>query len=361
MQPAPPSVLPLASLVERFTENPLLTPDDVAPSRPDMVVECLLNPGVFRHQGRTGLLLRVAERPVQEPGWVSTPLIDPESEGGVRILRIRKTDPDLRLPGDDARGFDYRGRGYLTTLSHLRLAWSDDGRHFIPDAKATLLGEGAQESFGIEDCRVEWVEDRYWLTYTAVSEFGVGVGLASTDDWKIFSRHGLILPPHNKDVGLFPEKIGGAYWLLHRPSGLGPGGHYIWTARSSDMLHWGGHTCLATTRPGWWDSERIGAGAAPIKTGQGWLAIYHGSDHNCRYCLGALLLDLSDPTRVLARSREPLMEPLAPYERKGFVGNVVFTNGHVVDGDRVTLYYGAADSVICGATLSIEQALRSLV
>jgi predicted GH43/DUF377 family glycosyl hydrolase len=186
---------------------------------------------------------------MQEPGWVSTPLIDPASEGGVRILRIRKDDPDLHLPSDDARGFDYKGRGYLTTLSHLRLAWSEDGRRFVPEAKPTLTGEGRHESFGIEDCRVEWVGDRYWLTYTAVSEFGVGAGLASTTDWKTFERRGLILPPHNKDVGLFPEKIGGAYWLLHRPSGLGPGGHYIWTARSPDMLHWGGHVCVAATRP----------------------------------------------------------------------------------------------------------------
>lgn len=325
-----------------------------------MVVECLFNPGVFRYRGRVGLLLRVAERPVQEAGWVSTPLIDPGAEGGVRILRIRKDDPGLRMPAGDARGFDYKGRGYLTTLSHLRLAWSDDGVHFTPDVAPTLIGEGSHEAFGIEDCRVEFIDDRYWLTYTAVSEFGVACGMISTRDWAAFTRHGLILPPHNKDVGLFPEKIGGRHWLLHRPSGLGPGGNFIWVAESPDRLHWGGHTCIATTRPGEWDGERIGAGAAPIKTGLGWLSIYHGADRDGRYCLGALLLDLNDPRRVLARSREPLMAPTADYERNGFFGNVVFTNGHVVDGDRLTLYYGAADSVICGAELSIQDILSTL-
>lgn len=346
--------------VQRFGANPLLQPADVQPSRADMVVESLLNPGVFRHDGKVGLLLRVAERPIQETGWISTPLLDPDEEDGIRILRIRRNDPELHIDSDEARGFDYRGRGYLTTLSHLRLAWSDDGVRFAIDKKPTLLGKGSYESFGIEDCRVERIEDRHWLTYSAVSENGVGVGLISTSDWKDFKRHGLIFPPHNKDVGLFPGKVGAAYWALHRPSGLGPGGHYIWAARSPDLLHWGEHACIARTRPGCWDSERIGAGAAPIRTSRGWLVLYHGSDHHCRYCLGALLLDLDDPTRILARSRDPLLEPIADYERKGFVGNVVFTNGHIVDGDAITLYYGAADSVICGATVSIKEILSHL-
>jgi predicted GH43/DUF377 family glycosyl hydrolase len=346
--------------IRRFAKNPILVPSQVRPSRQDMVVECLLNPGAFRHQGRVGLLMRVAERPAQEEGWVSTPLLNPTADGGMRILRIRRDDPELGVVPEDARGFVYRGRGYLTTLSHLRLAWSDNGVHFRADDAPTLVGTGAHEAFGIEDCRVEWINNRYWLTYTAVSEFGVGCGLITTPDWISFRRHGLILPPHNKDVGLFHEKVGGRHWMLHRPSGLGPGGNYIWVAESPDMLHWGGHTCIATTRPGEWDGERIGAGAAPIKTERGWLSIYHGADSKGRYCLGALLLDLEDPRRVLARSAAPLMEPIESYERNGFFGNVVFTNGHVLDGDRLTLYYGAADSVICGAELSIQEILATL-
>jgi predicted GH43/DUF377 family glycosyl hydrolase len=109
-----------------------------------------------------------------------------------------------------------------------------------------------------------------------------------------------------------------------------------------------------------WDSARIGAGAAPIRTAEGWLEIYHGANSENRYCLGALLLDLREPWKVLARSREPIMEPIAEYERSGFFGKVVFTNGHLVDGDRLTLYYGAADSVICAAHLSIAEILASL-
>jgi beta-1,2-mannobiose phosphorylase / 1,2-beta-oligomannan phosphorylase len=348
----------MKELAERFPENPILTPADVRPSREDMVVECLLNPGAFRFKGRTGLLLRVAERPMQEERWVSTPLLDPQSEGGIRILRIRKDDPDLKFT--DQRGFDYKGRAYLTTLSHLRLAWSDDGVHFTPEERPALQGEGSHESFGIEDCRVEFIKGTYWLTYTAVSEFGVGVGLISTQDWRTFARHGVIFPPHNKDCALFPERINGYYHALHRPSGVGLGGNFIWISRSPDLLHWGGHRCIATTRRDRWDSQRIGAGAAPVRTPKGWLEIYHGASGDNRYCLGALLLDLDDPARVIARSREPIMQPLAEYEQKGFFGNVIFTNGHLVDGDRITIYYGASDSVICGARASVAAILDSL-
>lgn len=348
----------MKEIVHRFPGNPLLQPADVRPSRPDMVVECLLNPGVFRYQGKIGLLLRVAERPRPEDGWVSTPILDPASEGGIRILRIRQDDPGLNFT--DPRIFEYQGRGYLTTLSHLRLAWSTDGVRFTVEDQPTLLGTGAHESFGMEDCRVEFIDGRYWLTYTAVSEFGVGVGLISTTDWKTYARHGIIFPPHNKDCALFPEKVGDRYWAFHRPSGLGIGGNFIWISASPDLFHWGAHQCLATTRPGQWDSERIGAGAAPILTDRGWLAIYHGADSSSRYCLGALLLDAKDPTRVLARSRDPIMEPVADYEQTGFFGNVVFTNGHIVDGDEVSIYYGASDSVICGAKASLAAILESL-
>ncbi len=110
-----------------------------------------------------------------------------------------------------------------------------------------------------------------------------------------------------------------------------------------------------------WDSARVGAGAAPIKTPGGWLEIYHGANEKERYCLGALLLDLQEPRKVIARSKAPIMEPSAPYEQTGFFGNVIFTNGHLVDGDSLTIYYGASDSVICGVQFSIAEILKSLV
>lgn len=350
---------PMSDFARRFSENPLIRPADVRPSRDGLEVACVLNPGVFRHLGRTGLMLRVAERPIQESGWISTPVLDPAAPGGVAILRFPASECSWI---DPARIFSHQGRAYLTTLSHLRLAWSEDGVRFAVEERPTLLGEGALEAFGIEDCRVTRMDDVFYLHYTAVSDAGFGVGAATTRDWKSFERLGMILPPPNKDFALFPEKIGGYYYALHRPTHHALGGPYIWVSRSPDLRHWGDHHCVARLRPGMWDGLKLGAGAEPIRTERGWLEIYHGVAADNQYCLGLLLFDLKDPRRVLARSREPILRPRERYELAGFFGQVVFTNGHVVeaDGDTVTLYYGASDEVICGARLSIRELLTSL-
>lgn len=345
-------------LATRFPTNPILSPAQIKPSRPDWAVECLLNPGAFRYGQRTGLLLRVAERPPQEAGWVSTPVLDPTSPDGVRLVRYRTSDPKLKAT--DPRGFEYEGAFYLTTLSHLRLAWSDDGVAFTADAKPALSGHGPHETFGIEDSRVAQIGADYYLTYTAVSQCGVAVAASRTADWKTFESLGLIFPPHNKDCALFEQRVGGSYRALHRPTGVGIGGNYLWIASSPDLRHWGDHRCLAMTRPGQWDAQRIGAGASPIRTDAGWLEIYHAADDSGIYRLGLLLLDLDDPSKILARSASPIMGPESDYEKTGFLGGVVFTNGHIVDGDKVTVYYGAADTVVCGATFSIAELLRSL-
>jgi predicted GH43/DUF377 family glycosyl hydrolase len=322
-----------------------------------MKVECLLNPGVFRFQGKTWLLLRVAERPDQKPGKTTFPIF--AEDGKLKILEFDNADPKLDL--SDPRVLRYDGTDFLTTLSHLRLVESTDGIHFHEDAKRPpLFGRGELETYGIEDCRVTQIGSDYHLTFTQVSAHGVGVGLRSTSDWTTLTPRGMILPPHNKDCAIFAEQIGGRYYALHRPSSPALGGNYMWLAESTDLIHWGNHRCLAHSRPGMWDSARIGAGAAPIRTPKGWLEIYHGANSSHRYCLGALLLDLNEPWKVLARSAEPIMEPTADYECTGFFGKVVFTNGHLVDGDVVTIYYGASDSVICGARFSIQEILATL-
>ncbi|GHO81662.1 glycosidase [Ktedonobacter sp. SOSP1-85] len=347
---------------KRSTYNPLLHPANVAPSLDGLVVECLLNPGAFTFQGKTWLLLRVAERPEQAKDTVGALVIDPSAHNGLRILSCKKDDPGLEY-GTDPRSFIYQGNTYLTTLSHLRLASSEDGVHFQVMPTPTLIGEGELEAFGIEDCRVTQIGNCYYLTYTAVSRLGYGVGMISTEDWQHFNRHGMILPPNNKDCTFFSEKIGEHYFALHRPTlgETGLGGNNIWISKSPDLLHWGEHTCLLTTRPGMWDSVRIGAGAAPTRTEAGWLEIYHGANEQNRYCLGAVLLDLNDPTKVIARSEQPIMEPLAEYEINGFFGNVVFTNGVVENGDTLTVYYGASDLVVCSATFSIKDILATLL
>lgn len=350
--------LKLTKMSKRFDENPIILTSDIRPSMEGMKVECVLNPGVFTFENKTWLLLRVAERPHQKEGFVSFPILDEQGEMEIKTFAL--TDPDLDL--SDARMVTYQGKMYLSTLSHLRLVCSDDGRKFYEPKHipSEIFGQGALETYGIEDCRVSFINNEYCLTFTQVSENGVGVGLMRTKDWVHFEREGMILPPHNKDCALFEEKIDGKYYCLHRPSGKDLGGNFIWQASSYDMVHWGRHKCVMKTRPGMWDCARIGAGAAPIKTDAGWLEIYHGADFNNRYCLGAVLFDLNDPSIVLARSIEPIFEPIQTYETNGFFGNVVFTNGHLVEGDNIYMYYGASDEVICGATLSISEILATL-
>jgi len=345
-------------IAKRFSQNPLLRPSDLKPGIAGMEIVCLLNPGVFKYDGKIWLLLRVAERPKQIEGKISFPVYN--NKGTIEILSFDKNDPDL--DASDPRIINYKKKDYLTTLSYLRLVCSDDGIHFHePEGYPPIFGKGELESFGIEDCRVATTDEGFLLSFTEVSGFGVGVGLIRTNDWKNFKREGMIFPPHNKDCAIFEEKINGKYYALHRPSSPELGGNYIWLAESLDLIHWGNHKCIATSRPGMWDSKRVGAGAAPIRTEKGWLEIYHGANSDHRYCLGALLLDINDPSKVLARSIVPIMEPIQTYEQTGFFGNVVFTNGHYVNGDDIFMYYGASDEVICAAKLSISEILSSLI
>ncbi|WP_294504659.1 glycoside hydrolase family 130 protein [uncultured Victivallis sp.] len=342
--------------VHRFANNPLLAPENLRPSRPDFEVTCVLNPGAFRFGNRIGLLLRVAERPVPETGSLATPVL--REDGTITVLRVRRDDPGLSCV--EARSFVWNGRFLLTTMSHLLPAWSDDGgRTFVPDYNSRLFPALPCEAYGIEDARVEEIDGEYLLTFTAVGPAGITVGCRCTRDWKHFTPTELILPPSNKDAALFPRRINGKYYLLHRPSDPACGNH-IYLAESPDLRCWGNHRCIAMTRPGYWDEERIGAGAAPVETDSGWLEIYHGADRTGRYALGCLLLDRDDPARVIARSEIPFMEPEADYEKHGFYGNCIFTNGQIVDGDRILLYYGASDSVVCGAEVRISELLNSL-
>lgn len=349
----------MKDIAKRFAANPLLSPSDLKASTEGLEITCLLNPGVFRFQNKTWLIVRVAERPAQKEDVISFPILT--ETGSIKIIEIQKNDPEL--DASDARVINYKGTDYLTTLSHLRLLCSDDGvRFYEPEGYPALVGEGILQAFGIEDCRVSQLGDTYYLTFTAVSGNGVGVGLRTTVNWKDFTSYGMMLPPHNKDCTIFEEKINGLYYALHRPSSVDIGGNYIWITSSPDGIHWGDHKCIIKTREGAWDSARVGAGAAPIKTAKGWLEIYHGANEKHQYCLGAFLMDLEDPSKVIARTVEPIMVPTAAYEVSGFFGNVVFTNGHTAEpgGDTITVYYGAADEFVCGAHFSLNEILSLL-
>jgi predicted GH43/DUF377 family glycosyl hydrolase len=351
-------MLIMKELATRFAQNPLLSPSSFPTANEHVEIACLLNPGAFRFNNKIWLIIRVAERPRQKENMISFHFLN---NGETQLTELLANDPDL--VSTDPRVIRYKNEDYLTTLSHLRLVCSDDGINFEePLGYPHLYGEGPLENFGIEDCRVSFLGNTYYLTYTAVSGSGVGVGLRTTTDWKNFVHYGMILPPHNKDCAIFEEKINGKFYALHRPSSPSIGGNFIWLAESPDGIHWGNHKCIVKTRKDRWDNVRVGAGAAPIKTAQGWLEIYHGANEQHQYCLGAFLMDLQDPSKIISRTKEPIMVPREDYELKGFFGNVVFSNGHITepDGDTITVYYGAADEFICGAQFSLKEILAAL-
>lgn len=345
--------------VERFRENPIVRPADVKPSRNDFEVVCAFNPAAVRFGDEVLLLLRVAERPRDKASDEEVaPVLDATS-GTLRCLRVKHGTPALEVL--DSRGFIYQGQVYLTSISHLRLARSRDGVHFTVDETPAMFPEGPYEIFGIEDPRITQIGDEYFVTYKMVGDNSIATGLAVTRDFREFERRGMIFCPENLDAMFFPEQIGGLYWCLHRPVPRYIGTPTMWIACSPDGVHWGGHRELLRPRSGMWDAARTGGSCVPIRTERGWLEIYHGVDETGRYSLGAVLLDLDEPWRVVARSREPLMSPEAEYERQGFFGNVVFSCGAVDYPDgRVDIYYGASDEVTAGATASIEDILAAM-
>ncbi|MBN1845466.1 MAG: glycoside hydrolase family 130 protein [Sedimentisphaerales bacterium] len=345
-------------MIEKHPENPIIRPADVSPSRDGYRVLGAFNPGAVAFGGEILLLLRTAEGCVEQPGRIRVPTYRcQDGDGYPDILEFSRDNPDVSLK--DTRGVVYKGRNYLSTASHIRLARSRDGIHFDVEDKPFIYPTGEQEIYGVEDARVTAIDGRYYINYTAVSGDSWATMLAVTDDFVSVEKKGLIFCPENKDVALFPEKVNGKYIALHRPNNSGFGRASIWYAESPDLLHWGNHQCLLRPRENPYESLKIGGGAPPIKTDQGWLVIYHGKGDESRYSLFCLLLDGDDPSRIVRRAAAPLLVADRPYETNGFFGNVVFSNGLVVRDDRIFIYYGAADESVCLAVARLEDLLDS--
>ncbi len=254
-------------------------------------------------------------------------------------------------------------------ISHLTVAHSKNGlsEWKIAD-RPTFVPEPIQypeEVWGIEDPRITFLEDlgKWAIVYTAYSENGPLVSIARTDDFKIFERLGAVMLPTNKDAALFPIQFGGRWAMIHRPVPFSyPSIRAdVWISFSPDLKHWGDHQILFKARSGaWWDAQKIGLASPPLKTSEGWLVLYHGAKQTVSgeiYRLGLALLDLNDPTKVIRRSDEWIFSPQEDYERVGDVFNVAFPCGVIQKGEKINLYYGAADSSIAVATGDINQML----
>lgn len=344
--------------VFRSPHNPIIGPEDVKPSGANFEVIGVFNAGVTRLEDQVILLLRVAERPINTNSDVVLTTIYNDAQKQLVVTEFSKNNPEIDF--SDPRLIIKHTETYLTSISHLRLARSKDGINFEIDDTPAISAANVFETFGIEDPRISLIDGIYYISYVAVSPLGVTTCLISTKDFISFKRHGVIFCPENKDAVLFPGKVEGKFYALHRPVSPLFKKQDIWIAESPDLLCWGNHRCLMGPNPGHWDEAKIGAGAPPFRTDSGWLEIYHGVNRKNRYCLGAVLLDGNEPWKIIARAKKPILEPQTDYECDGFFGNVVFSCGLLCEDDIVKIYYGAADTVICYAELSLKEIIEAL-
>lgn len=345
--------------IYRAVQNPIIKPEDVKPSRSDFKVVCVFNAGVTRFNNEVLLLMRVAEIPLNnEPDIELVPVFDPDQETLI-IKKFDKKDKDIDF--SDSRFVRTETEQYLTSISHFRIARSKDGINFEIDERPAMFPTNIFEKFGIEDPRITYIDGKYYINYSAISNItGVTTCLASTEDFKTFTRHGCIFTPDNKDIAIFPEEINGKYYAFNRPASAEYGRRDMWISESPDLVCWGNHRFLMEAREGYWDDGRIGCSAVPFRIEEGWLEIYHGSSKDNRYCLGAALLDANEPWKVLARSERPVIEPETEYELKGFFGNVIFNCGVLYEENKVKIYYGAADTCIAYAEIDFKDILKIL-
>jgi predicted GH43/DUF377 family glycosyl hydrolase len=291
----------------------------------------------------------------------------------------------------------YRAAGPdRTHIIRLGLATSTDGYRFERAGREPAFGPSVDAFDGgcVEDPRIVKFGEHYFVTYAsrpfppgqywtadnAVSkppplppEFpqafrwnATATGLAITKDFKSWLRAGRLTSPmvDDRDVILFPEKVGGKFVMLHRPMNWG-GEKYgtdapaMWVSFSDDLLAWGDSRLLARSKYPW-EGGKIGGNTPPIRTPHGWFTLYHAVGGDGLYRLGAFLLDLDDPSKVIHRTTDWLLQPEEPYELVGYYPGVVFPCGSVVIDGKLFVYYGGADKYVGVATCKFDELIDHL-
>lgn len=290
-----------------------------------------------------------------------------------------------RAAGDDKTHYIYLG-----------MAESDDGINFYRVSDEPIMSPDFNGADGgcIEDPRLVKMGDYYYLTYAArpyapgqywskewkplyeappngptyLKTNATLTHLAISKNLKDWKKLGRMTDARldDRDVMIFPETINGKYFRLSRPVAWCGKGYpcknpSIWIAQSDDLLEWEKPT-LFLEGVEWWEDFKVGASCPPIKTKYGWFHIYHGvSSKDRNYRVGAIICDLENPEKIIARTKDFLMEPETNYEKNGFYEGCVFPTGNVVHEGILYVYYGAADKYICVATVNFDELLESMM
>ncbi|MDR2094476.1 MAG: glycoside hydrolase family 130 protein [Treponema sp.] len=258
---------------------------------------------------------------------------------------------------------------------NLGIAFSRDGIHWEVEKRPFFSAErlGDPEITRIYDPRVTVIDGICYVCFAVDTKHGVRGGIAMTDDFEHI-RFLSLSAPDNRNMVLFPEKIGGRYWRLERPfpvySRGGVDRFDMWISASPDLRYWGDTDLVLAVEDVPWANDKIGPGAPPVKTGKGWLVLFHAVDRDRsrgkngwepvwqkRYCAGVMLLDLENPAKTIGLSREPLLAPETAWEcDEGFRTNTIFPGGLIAeDSGELKIYYGASDTVECLAFADINE------
>jgi predicted GH43/DUF377 family glycosyl hydrolase len=334
--------------LERFDGNPILEPEP----KHWWESKAAFNPGAIYEGGRVHLVYRaIGDSDVSVLGYAS-------SLDGFHIDQRRHEPIYVPRESFEGAGLVYPAPGYpRRTYAH-----TENSGEYV---------SGGGGWGGCEDPRLTKIDDRVFMTYVAFDGYSpprvaltsihVNDFLAQNWQWK---KPVLISPPGvvDKNACILPERINSKYVIFHRifPHILVD---FVDDLDFDGTTRWLRGEFRIRPRASYWDSRKVGAGAPPIKTNDGWLLIYHGvGEHDPgRYKIGAMLLDLKNPTRVLSRGEEPILEPEVWYENEGWKSGVIYPCGAVVVGDRLLVYYGGADRVACIASVKLDQLLDHLV
>ncbi len=248
-------------------------------------------------------------------------------------------------------------------MPHIYLGRSRDAIHWEFDEEKINFTDKDGNSFMpiyAYDPRLVRIDDTYYIMWCQDC-YGPSIGIAETKDFRTFTRLENPYLPYNRNAVLFPRKVGGNYMMLSRPC---DNGHTafgdIFISESPDMEFWGRHRHVMGKSDRWWENLKIGGGAAPIETDKGWLLFYHGVVNTCNgyvYSIGAAILDINEPSKVLHRCGNYILAPEEWYEERGFVPNVCFPCAALTDADtgRIAIYYGCADSYVGVAFTTVQE------